>query len=105
MKDTFEELSKKLDNEIRLKEIAERNDAQNRSEAESAGAIGALKGIFIGAAGGFVAYIIFGIVTLIFGWEPSKSVMVVVLTLCIIIGASIGGYGGYDDSYRSKRNR
>lgn len=96
MNKTFEELSKKLDNEINLKEQAERMDAFIENEAESAGRSAAIGGAFKGAITGFLCG---GFLSLI----GSDSITQGVGVLIIIIGTVIGGYNGYDVAYRKKR--
>jgi predicted lipid-binding transport protein (Tim44 family) len=92
MNNKLEELSKKLDSEIQQKQEAERIDAANKSQAETAGFWGVFPGLLKGAGYGFLIALAFEI----FG---NKTVGGIIFLLAIVIG----GVAGYYDSYDKKR--
>jgi len=96
MNKKLEELSKKLEDEIRLKELAKNKEMLIQEEAKSAGSIGALSGALKGAIVGFLC----GGFFLFMGADSASNF---VGLLIMIIAIIIGGYNGYDVAYRSKR--
>ena len=93
----FEDLLSKRDDEIEAAEKARREDERNYNASVGYGILGALGGL----VGGFVFYIVVGLLAVIVTWSSkpfSETTAIIILILSLLIGGIIGFLMVFNDS-------